>query len=78
MTDAKRPGLFIDARNPARSSHYVARLDDLARVFVRMLGGITVDDLSFRDRKRLNRLIDRVITAVSRTESLTEVAGRTL
>ncbi len=78
MTDAKRPGLLIGARNPARSSHYVAWLDDLARVFVRMLGGVPVDDLSFRDKKRLNRLVGRVIAAVSRPESPTEAVGRTL
>ena len=70
MTDAKRSGLFVETNNLMTSASYVARLDDLARVLVRMLGDVPVDHLSFRDGRRLNRLIDRMITAVSRPELL--------
>lgn len=57
------------------ASNYLARLDDLARLTLRLLHGVPVERLAYRDRQRLNRTVSKLLAGVSRTEMLIEIEG---
>jgi hypothetical protein len=47
------------------ASVYIARLDDLARLTVRLLHTVPVEHLSYKERKRLRRTVSKLLAGVS-------------
>lgn len=67
---------MIPASLPYPCSSQVARLDDLARVLIRLLNDVPVEQLPYRERKRLHRVTKRILAGVSRPELLIDLSGR--
>lgn len=55
------------------ASVYIARLDDLARLTVRLLHSVPVDQLGHKERKRLRRTVGKLLAGVARPELLIEM-----
>lgn len=56
------------------ASVYIARLDDLARLLIRLLHAVPLEHLGYREQKRLRRTVGRLLEGVARPELLIDLS----
>ena len=58
------------------ASVYIARLDDLARLLIRLLHAVPLENLGYRERKRLHRTVGKLLDGIARPELLMNLEAK--